>query len=262
MQGSGMADKTAATKKSGKPKKERSYKAKVIFWTVILMVIDEITIGIPEADLVLFYVVLARPRWFLEMMHRLYKYVPHRRAWRPVRDVCERRVATVTADTLVADAVRIMRDRRVRSLVVVQEREYNPALQTPEKKKRGWWGGRRKKKGTESLPAVTERIQVPIGIFDDRGVILQVGAEGLSGESVTVAEIMNRDMPVAMEAEDVHSAVTKMREAGMRRLPVVDQRGALVGVLTLDDIVAVLSDGLNDMVELLQREMEREAEAA
>ena len=256
-----MADKTAVTKKSGKPKKERSYKTKVIFWTVILMIVDEITIGIPEADLVLFYVVLARPRWFLEMMHKLYKYVPHRRAWRPVRDVCQRRMETVTAETLVADAVRIMRDRRVRSLVVTQEREYNPALQTPEKKKRSWWGGKKKKR-VESLPAPSEIIQVPVGILNDRDVTLQVGAEGLSGESVTVAEIMNRDVPVAMEVEDVHSAVTKMREAGMRRLPVVDQRGALVGILTLDDIVAVLSDGLNDMVELLQREMEREAEAA
>ncbi len=256
-----MTDKTAVTKKP-KKKKERSYKAKVIFWTVILMVVDEITIGIPEADLLLFYVVLARPRWFLEMMHKLYKYVPHRRAWRPVRDVCQRRVETITADTLVADAVRLMRDRRVRSLVVTDEREYNPALQTA-KQKRSWWGGRRKKKkNTESLPAPSEIIQTPVGILNDRDVTLQVGAEGLSGESVTVAEIMSRDVPVAMESEDVHSAVTKMREAGMRRLPVVDQRGALVGILTLDDIVAVLSDGLNDMVELLQREMEREAEAA
>ncbi len=259
-----MADRqlTQAPSKKKKPKKEWSYKGKVIFWTVIILVIDEITIGIPEADILLFYIVLARPKWFLEMCHKLYKYVPHRRAWRPVRDVCQRRLVTINPDDLVADAVRKMDEERVRSLIVTQEREYNPALQPSAKQKRSWWGGKRRQKAVEAVSAPTEIIQVPVGVLNDRDVTLQVGAEGLSGETLTVADIMNREVPVAMESEDVHSAVTKMREAGMRRLPVVDQRGALVGILSLDDIIAVLSDGLNDMVELLQREMEREAEAA
>ncbi|BCX89296.1 hypothetical protein MIN45_P1668 [Methylomarinovum tepidoasis] len=251
-----MADKTPAKKK--KPKKERAYKTKVILWTVLLMVIDEITIGIPEADLVLFYVVLARPKWFLEMIHKLYKYVPHRRAWRPVRHVCQRQVATVTADASVTEAVEKMREAGVRSLVVIREQTHNPAAQVSQKK--GWFGKRRRKKALpETTAAEAETIQVPVGMLSDRDVTLLVGAEGLSGEAVTVAEVMQDDIPLALESEDLHSAVTKMREAGMRRLPVVDERGALAGLLSLDDTITVLSEGLNDMVDLLERETEREA---
>ncbi|BCX82429.1 hypothetical protein MIT9_P2015 [Methylomarinovum caldicuralii] len=251
-----MADKTPA--KTKKPKKERAYKTKVILWTVLLMVIDEITIGIPEADLVLFYVALARPKWFLEMMHKLYKYVPHRRAWRPVRDVCQRQVATVTADASVTEAVERMREAGVRSLVVIREQIYNPAAQVSQKK--GWFGKRSRKKALpETTAAEAETSRVPVGMLSDRDVTLLVGAEGLSGEAVTVAEVMQDDIPLALEGEDLHSAVTKMREAGMRRLPVVDERGALAGLLSLDDTITVLSEGLNDMVDLLERETEREA---
>ncbi len=250
------ADKAPAKRK---PKKERSYKTKVILWTVLLMVVDEITIGIPEADLVLFYIVLARPRWFLDMMHRLYKYVPHRRSWRPVRDVCQRQVATVTAETSVADAVVKMQETGARSLVVIRERTYDPAAAQAPKKKRLFGRRGRQKALPETVAAEAETIQVPVGMLNDRDVTLLVGAEGLSGEAVTVAEIMQEDVPLAQEGEDLHSAVTKMREAGMRRLPVVDERGALTGLLSLDDTITVLSEGLNDMVDLLAREMAREA---
>lgn len=103
-----------------------------------------------------------------------------------------------------------------------------------------------------------EKITVPVGVLSDRDITLKIGAEGLSGDAVTVAEIMMTEISVALETEDIHSAVEKMREAGTRRLPVVDSRGALVGVLSLDDAISMLSEGLNDMAELLHKESERE----
>ncbi len=241
-----------------KPKKERSYKAKVIFWTLVLLVIDEVTIGIPEADLVLIWVVLFRPRWFLDMVHRLYQYIPHKRAWRPVREVCRREVVTVFPTTTVAEAARLMRERQERGLIVVEQRQYLPARE--EEKPRKFWLGRRAKKSQLDESSSAEKIWVPVGIVADRDITLKLGVEGLRGEEVAVAQVMNREFEVALESEDIHSAVEKMREAGMRHLPVVDARGNLVGVLRLDDAIAVLSDGLSAMVALLQREIEHEAQ--
>ncbi len=256
-----MAEQDQAKKGKGKKiKKERSYKGKVIFWTVIIMVIDEITIGVPEADLLLFYIVLFKPKWFLEMTHKLYKYVPHRRAWRPVKDICQRQVVTVPPDMTVADAARFMRDQHVRSLLVVEERDYNPAekASAKPKKKLGWKKRTKEKPAASETPAV-EKITVPVGVLSDRDITLKIGAEGLSGDVITVAEVMMTELGAALETEDIHSAVEKMREAGARRLPVVDARGALVGMLSLDDTISMLSEGLSDMAELLHKESEREA---
>jgi CBS domain-containing protein len=245
--------------REAKPKKERSYKAKVILWTLVLLVVDEVTIGIPEADLVLIWVVLFRPRWFLDMVHRLYQYLPHKRAWRPVREVCRREVVTVFPTTTVAEAVRLMRDRQERGLIVVEQRQYLPARE--EEKPRKFWQLKRAKKSQLDAPSAGEKILVPVGILSDRDISLKLGVEGLRGDAVTVAQVMNPEFEVAFESEDIHSAVEKMREAGMRRLPVVDARGNLVGVLRLDDAIAVLADGLNAMVTLLQREVQQEAQS-
>ncbi|GAB6067590.1 hypothetical protein JCM13664_09080 [Methylothermus subterraneus] len=239
--------------------KERSYKTKVILWTTLLLLIDEVTIGIPEADLILIAVVWFRPRWFLEMVHRLYQYVPHQRAWRPVKEVCRRQVVAVPATTTVAAAARLLRDRHERSLVVVEERPYLALPKENEKRTFGWIK-RRKAKPT-APPPPTETILTPVGILTDRDIALKVGAEDLSGDTIAVAQIMETEFAVAFESEDIHSAVEKMREVGMRYLPVVDPRGHLVGKLSLDDAVAVLSDGLNDMVALLRQEIEQESSA-
>ncbi len=252
-----MAKHDQAGKK--KPKKERAYKTKVILWTVVLMVIDEVTIGIPEADLVMFYIVLFRPRWFLNMTHRLYKYVPHRRAWRPVSQVCRRELVTVTPDMTVTDAARLMRDKHQRNLIVVEELQYLPGSEaTQSGKKKSWWGKRSRKKSAGSPQSTPEIIQVPVGSLTDRDLVLRVSAEGGGGQSLSVAEIMDSEPAVVLESEDINSAVEKMREAGMRRLPVVDDRGALVGMLSLNDAINVLAEGLNDMSLLLRRESQKE----
>jgi len=246
-------------KTQDKSKKGRALKTKVIIWTVIIMVIDEVTIGIPEMDLVMFYIVLFRPRWFLELTHKLYKYVPHRRAWRPVSQICRREYVTVTADLSPSEAARLMRDRYQRSLVVIQERQYIPGeTATRAGKKKSWFGKRAKKKAESATAAAAEVIQVPIGMISDRDLVLRLSESDDRGGAVTVADIMSEEGGVVLEDEDINSAVEKMREVGRRRLPVVDERGALVGILSLDDAINVLSEGLNDMSLLLQRESQKE----
>jgi CBS domain-containing protein len=50
-----------------------------------------------------------------------------------------------------------------------------------------------------------------------------------------------------------------MREKGVRRLPVIDRTGHLIGIVALDDLVAVLADELYDIVGVVVHGRSREA---
>lgn len=260
-----MAEQDQAKKKKRpkKRKKTRSYRGKALLWIFVLLVSDEVTPGIPFAEVLMLSILFFLPRWFLNMVHRVYEYVPRSQAWRSVGDICQRQVVTVPPDTPVIDVARLMRDEHVRSLVVVEKREYLP---TPEEvasesiKKKGGKGKRAQDKAVSPGQPRAETILVPVGILTDRDIALRVEAEGLSWSATTVAEVMTTNLAVAVETEDVHSVVEKMGEVGARQLPVVDRRGEIVGTLSLDETIAMLSDSLDDMVELLQREIQREAE--
>ncbi len=235
-------------------KKKRSYRRTALLWIFVLLVADEVTPGIPLAEVLILAILLLLPRWFLTAVHRIYEYVPHRQSWHAVGDICQPQLATVAPDTPVVEVARLMRDRQLRSVIVAERRPYLPAAE-----------GSRSLVASESdrregeKPA--ETILIPVGILTDRDLALRVEAAGRSWQTTTAAEIMTRGLVVAVASEDVHSAVEKMREAGVRQLPVVDQRGGLIGSLSLDDTISMLSDSLDDMAELLQRELEAEAKA-
>jgi CBS domain-containing protein len=75
----------------------------------------------------------------------------------------------------------------------------------------------------------------------DRDIALRVVADGLDAQSTTVEEIMTRD-PFLLDASDTaQSAVNLMQKHGVRRLPIVDPRAGVLGIITADDLVASLS---------------------
>ena len=251
-----MADQKALAqrKKGKKRKKPRSYKGRALLWIFIFMVVDEITPGIPLAEALLLAILMFLPRWFLEMVHRVYEYMPHRQSWHTVGDICKRQVMTVAPDVPVIDVAQKMRDEHIRSLIVVESRPMEPSSESESQKNQS----RKSKKAVTK--ADRQWIQVPIGIVTDRDLALRVEAQGRSWEDTLVSEVMTRNPVTAVETGDVHAVVEKMREIGTRQLPIVDQRGNLIGTLSLDDTVTMLSNSLDDMVELLQREIQREAE--
>ncbi|HHJ40539.1 MAG: hypothetical protein AXA67_10305 [Methylothermaceae bacteria B42] len=254
-----MAEKALVKKKKPrkKPKKERSYKKKALIWIFVFMIVDEVTPGVPLAEVIILALLIFLPRWMLTIVHRVYEYVPHRQSWHSVGDICHREVVTVTPDTPVIEVARMMRDEHTHSLIIVERKKYLPSPEETaagqEKKKSA------KKKKTKEDKAVPNIIQVPLGIITDRDIALRVEAEDLPWESTPVAKVMTSNVAVAEAGEQVHAAVEKMRGLGARQLPVVDERGALIGTISLDDTIGMLSDSLNDMVELLQREIQKEA---
>ena len=80
----------------------------------------------------------------------------------------------------------------------------------------------------------------PVGVLTDRDIALKVVAKGLDPEATVVGDVMSQPVRCLEEGDGLFGAIDEMAEHGIRRLPVVDDRGRLVGLLTLDDLLTLL----------------------
>ncbi len=86
------------------------------------------------------------------------------------------------------------------------------------------------------LPVIGEGGNV-IGVITDRDIGIAIGTRNRKPSQLLVKDVMTGKLFTCSAEESVHSALTTMRIEGLRRLPVVDPEGALVGVLSIDDLV-------------------------
>ncbi len=94
----------------------------------------------------------------------------------------------------------------------------------------------------------------PIGIVTDRDIVISVVADNADPQSVTVAEIMSKELVTGSEEDDLYSSIAKMRQHGIRRLPVVNKEGYLSGILSVDDILEFLGEEVNALIGLVYKE--------
>jgi len=81
-----------------------------------------------------------------------------------------------------------------------------------------------------------------IGIITDRDLALKVVAEGRDPNSVRVEEIMSRDLVSCRPDDDVKRALQYMSERKVRRIPIVDHDGRLVGIISQADAARKLDE--------------------
>lgn len=91
----------------------------------------------------------------------------------------------------------------------------------------------------------------PVGIVTDRDVVLAVARyDDLS--ALTAADVMARDpVTIHRDATAIDLPAT-MAEGRVRRIPVVDDDGRLVGIATLDDVVATVGEMLKDVATVIE----------
>ena len=140
-------------------------------------------------------------------------------------ELCNREVVFVYRDTRLVEAARLMREHHVGSLVVVVER-------------------------------LSER--VPVGIVTDRDIVIAVVAKELDPRTLTVADVLTDSLVTVREQDDVSDTLRVMREAGIRRVPVLSRSGALAGILTLDDVLELMAEEMNDFARTMVKERLRE----
>lgn len=95
----------------------------------------------------------------------------------------------------------------------------------------------------------------PIGIITDRDLVVQVLARPeRNAATTTIGQVMRGGLVTALEEDDVERVVGRMREHGIRRIPIVDSAGGLQGVLALDDVVGWMRDQLDAASDVLERQ--------
>jgi CBS domain-containing protein len=125
----------------------------------------------------------------------------------------------------------------------------------------------------ESVQAIAERMRQrtvgclvvvnarrePIGMVTDRDLVIRVLAEGKDPFITTIDDVMTRQLKTIREDGTIEQALLLMRGGAFLRLPVVDAQGKLAGIITLDDILLLLSKELTNAGDVLDRETPRAA---
>jgi CBS domain-containing protein len=139
-----------------------------------------------------------------------------------VGDMCRRDVETVRSDATALVAARRMRAQETDALVVVND------------------GGQ------------------PIGLLSNRDVVRGLVAQERDPVRTTVAELMTMPRPVR-ECWAIETALRCMLTSASRRLAVVDEKGALRGLVTFDDLVNVVAGDVSLIGAVLERTSKRRA---
>lgn len=101
---------------------------------------------------------------------------------------------------------------------------------------------------------VIEEDMIPVGIVTDRDIALRLVGRGEDPSSIEAQDIMSPD-PVTISIDAGLLDVTRtMREHTIRRLPVVDEEDKLVGIITLDDVMGLLTRELADLGGVIEAE--------
>jgi CBS domain-containing protein len=99
----------------------------------------------------------------------------------------------------------------------------------------------------------------PLGMITDRDLVVRVMAPEKSPRTTRVRDIMTTPVKTLLESASIEWALAVMHDNEIRRLPVVDGEGKLVGVLALDDILSVLAKEFHEIGRLLNRQTPRAA---
>jgi CBS domain-containing protein len=145
-----------------------------------------------------------------------------------VGEICNRIVVVAERATPLTDAARLMREHHVGSLVVVEDRA----------------GAR-----------------APVGILTDRDIVVAVVAGGVDPATLTAGDVMVAELVTVREPDSEFEALQLMRRMGVRRVPVVGADGALVGIVTLDDLLEIVAGELDDIVRAIGSEQAHERRA-
>jgi CBS domain-containing protein len=100
---------------------------------------------------------------------------------------------------------------------------------------------------------ILDREKRPVGILTDRDLAVRVLAEGLNPDTTPVADVMTLHPTTVNENTSIEDVLALMRAKSVRRLPVVERQGRLVGLVSVDDVLAQLAEEFRHLGKLLEK---------
>jgi CBS domain-containing protein len=146
-----------------------------------------------------------------------------------IGDVCKRNVVCAIRDTTVRAAANLMRQHHVGDVVVIDR-------------------------------ADTERM--PVGIVTDRDIVVEVVAPGVDPNTLTLGDLVGWGQLVTAQETDTYADTLRlMHDKGIRRVPVINAAGVLVGIISIDDMLPRAARELSELAELGERGRRREMQS-
>lgn len=137
-----------------------------------------------------------------------------------IGEICNRNVVTASRDTSVVEAAHLMRHHHIGDLIVVDE---------------------------------TDGRHVPVGIVTDRDIVVEVVAPGLDPKAIKLGDLVIGSLLTVEERERSADTIRLMAAGGVRRMPVVNASGDLVGIVTIDDLLPPVATELAQLSQLAAR---------
>jgi CBS domain-containing protein len=97
-------------------------------------------------------------------------------------------------------------------------------------------GALMRKYNVGALPVI-DRNGRPIGMITDRDIALEATRRNVPPSEILVEEAMSDTVAVCLPDDDVRDVLRIMARERVRRLPLVDDRGFLVGIVSIDDVI-------------------------
>ncbi len=145
----------------------------------------------------------------------------------PITEFCRRDVAVVEKNSPVFEAARKMRESHVGDVVVCTN---------------------------------DNGISKPIGILTDRDIVVGLIALEIPVDSVRVEDVMTPALVTANRNAGIYETIHLMETYGVRRLPVVDDDGGLVGIVSSGDLLELLGEEIVALSRLSARQKAKEQE--
>ncbi len=137
-----------------------------------------------------------------------------------VGELCIREVVIAEKDTSIYQVAKLMREHHVGDVVIIEE------------------------KNGENMP---------VGIITDRDIVIELLATDVNLNTIAVGDVMSFDLLTTLESDDIFVLIKKMQTKGVRRVPVVNNRGGLEGIISVDDLIDIFSEQMMNFVKLFFR---------
>jgi CBS domain-containing protein len=101
----------------------------------------------------------------------------------------------------------------------------------------------------------------PVGIITDRDVVCGQLSPPRDLFCMSVDDVMTPELFTLEETCEIPEAVARLSDRGVRRAPVVDRQGSLVGIISIDDLLPRLAGELSALAELIRSQPVYERQA-
>jgi CBS domain-containing protein len=142
-----------------------------------------------------------------------------------IGSICQRHLATIDSGNSLAQAATLMRERHVGALVVTTATPDGPRVD---------------------------------GIVTDRDLVVGALAGGLDTSQVGIGELASERLVCINELDELADAVAAMQASGVRRLLVTDDEDLLIGIVSLDDLLAAYATEIDGLAKVIRSGIQRE----